>query len=172
MATAQFALEWKQDQLHVNAWTSTEDEPANWIEPPAGRPCDITVQVDSDFDERLREEIEQAKRLLTLENDWDGEGSPRYSEAAFERAIKFLTKYVEWLRGAYHARPPLPRIGPGPDGSVDLHWREASWELLVNIPADAAKPAVFYGDNYGTQKIRGSMNADKFNLGIAEWLMN
>jgi hypothetical protein len=121
----------------------------------------------------LEAEIERAKRILDLEDNWDGEGSPGYSEDTFHRAIAFLTTHAKWLWESCRVRLPVPRIGPGPDGTIDLHWKQPSWELLVNIPADANEPATFYGDNYGAQKIRGSLDPRNFfNLGIAAWLMN
>ena len=78
---------------------------------------------------------------------------------------------AEGLWESWGMRLPVPRIGPGPEGSIDLHWKQPSWELLVNIPADANEMATFYGDNYGVQKIRGTLDPQKFNLGIAAWLM-
>jgi hypothetical protein len=42
----------------------------------------------------------------------------------------------------------------------------------VNIPASVDKLASFYGDNYGAQKIKGSVDLKTFNLVIASWLMN
>ncbi|MBI2819318.1 MAG: hypothetical protein HYX73_04995 [Acidobacteria bacterium] len=132
---------------------------------------DVHVVGEVDIYEGLKAEIEQAKQILELEDDWDGEGSPGYSADTFNRAISFLTMEAEGLWESWGIRLPVPRIGPGPEGSIDLHWKQPSWELLVNIPADANEMATFYGDNYGVQKIRGSLDPRNFNLGIATWLM-
>ncbi len=169
MPTAEMAREWEKETVQAEEWTEPKAQPTSWswgqLAPKAGLG---TVHVDR----RLKEEIEHAKRILTLEEDWDGEGSPVYSEGTLNRAIAFLMMHLEQLWRQFGVCPPIPKIGPGPDGSVDLHWREPSWELLVNIPADTNELAAFYGDNYGAQKIKGSLESQKFNLGIAEWLMN
>ena len=122
-------------------------------------------------DPGLKAEIAQARKILELSNDWDGAGSQAYSEDTFNRATAFLNSHSEYLN-KHGLSLPVPNIGPGPDGSIDLHWKRPSWELLVNIPARADEMAVFYGDNYGVQKIRGSLDPSTFNFGIATWLMS
>lgn len=119
----------------------------------------------------LKAEIEQARTILKLADDWDEEGSPTYSKDTLDRAVAFLAAHSEQFE-KLRLHLPVPKISPGPNGSIDIHWKRQSWELLVNIPADAHEMAVFYGDNYGEQKIRGSVDPNTFNFGIAAWLMN
>ncbi len=119
----------------------------------------------------LENEIERAREMLDLEEDWDGEGSPAYSQDTFELAVSFLTAHSKHLWDSACLHPPVPRIAPGPNGSIDLHWKREAWELLVNIPANVTDMAVFYGDDYGVQKIRGSIDPKQVNFGIATWLM-
>lgn len=133
---------------------------------------DVHVFGEVDIFQELKAEIEQARRILELEDDWDGEGSPGYSEDAFDRAVSFLTMEAEGLWESWGIPLPAPKIGPGPHGSIDLHWKQPSKELLVNIPADSNEMATFYGDNYGAEKIRGSLDPRNFNFGIAAWLVN
>jgi hypothetical protein len=124
-------------------------------------------------DRELKTEIEQANdRLLKLANDWDEEASLGCSKDAFDRAVFFLTTHSAKGRDLCGSYPPAPKIGPGPDGSIDLHWRQKTWELLVNVPADPNQMAVFYGDDYGTAKIKGSFDPKTVNLGIVAWLMH
>jgi len=153
-------LEWPTETVEIQEWTRAEDRPGSWGELHAER---LSSQ-------QLNAEIERAKLIIELGSDWDGEGSPGYSQDTFGRAIAFLNTHTWRLWESYGIQSPIPRIGPGPDGSIDLHWKQPCWELLVNIPADPNEMAVFYGDNYGAQKIRGSLNPKGFNLGIAEWL--
>jgi hypothetical protein len=123
-------------------------------------------------DRELKAEIEHAKTILTLTDDWDEEGSRAYSKNTLARAVDFLAAHSAKgydLRSSY---PPAPSIGPGPNGSIDLHWKQKTWELLVNIPADDGQMAVFYGDDYGAAKIRGSFDPKTVNLGIVNWLMH
>ncbi len=56
-------------------------------------------------------------------------------------------------------------------GSIDLHWKQPTWELLVNIPAEETRRAAFYGDDYGAGAIKGSGDAGRHNFGLLEWLM-
>jgi hypothetical protein len=108
--------------------------------------------------------------LLDLKDDWDGEGSTRYLKDTVDRAIGFAATQAHLLSELGFSFQ-IPDLGPGPNGSIDLHWKKASCELLVNIPADAGEMVTFYGDDYKTQHIRGSINVDSLNWGIAEWLM-
>ena len=172
MSTAVAALEWERETVEIKEWTEPEDHPVSWGEPTAKSPSNGRIVGELDNYQGLKAEIDQAKRILELKDDWDGEGSPGYSEDTFNRAIAFLTTHAQWLWESCGICLPVPRIGPGPDGSIDIHWKQTSWELLVNIPADASEMATFYGDNYEAQKIRGSLDPKNFNLGIATWLMN
>lgn len=57
---------------------------------------------------------------LPVEDDWDDEGSPGYSDATVERAVRFLL-------GA--------PMSPGPDGSIDFTMALGDAQLLVNLPS-------------------------------------
>jgi hypothetical protein len=39
------------------------------------------------------------------------------------------------------------KIVAGPEGSIDLHWKTADRELLINIPARSEEPIAYYGDD-------------------------
>jgi len=66
---------------------------------------------------------------------------------------------------------PSPKIQPGPEASIDLHWKMERFELLVNIPNDPSKPATFYGDDYGDLCIRGNLNPSAPIPGLVVWLL-
>lgn len=120
---------------------------------------------------RLEAEIERSKEILELQDDWDGEGAVGYSPATLDRAILFLKEHRAGLWRSYGSRLPVPTIGPGPVGSIDLYWKQRDWELLINIPADIQESATFYGNKYGSQKIKGAFDPAKFTSAIAVWLM-
>ena len=67
----------------------------------------------------------------------------------------------------YRVSVEAPRILPGPDGSIDIHWRINGHELLVNFPADENAQATYYGDNKIGGIIKGTLNSSARN----EWLM-
>jgi hypothetical protein len=116
--------------------------------------------------QELEAEIEQAKSILEIH---DQEGL--YSEETLDRAIAFLRVHAEGLWRSYGFSAPIPTIGPGPNGSVDLFWEQVSWKLLVNIPATRDALATFYRDDHGRQKAKGSFDPDKFSVNIAACLM-
>jgi hypothetical protein len=67
---------------------------------------------------------------------------------------------------------PAPAILPGPNGSIDLHWKTPRFELLVNVPREEANPATFYGDDYGSLCIRGNLNTTEEFVGfLGFWLL-
>src|SRR5262245_38892437 len=91
------------------------------------------ISFPSELD-HLRAVIEESRSMLDLEDDWDEAGSPGYDEATWRRAVEFLVQNAMLLREECHLRVEAPRIGKGPDGSIDLDWRLPKRELLVNIP--------------------------------------
>jgi len=109
-------------------------------------------------------EIEGASRWM-LEPDWDGEGSPGASKNAWRRAVRFAKNIGERSK----SKLPLPRLGPGPEESVDAHWKDRDMDLLVNFPAKGK--ASFYGDQGpGSQGFSGALDPeDKIDV-VLGWL--
>ncbi len=99
----------------------------------------------------------------------DEKGDSRCSRETWDSAVGFLRRHstAAYERGEVTV---LPVIGPGPNGSIDLHWECAEFELLVNIPAAPAETATFYGDDYGSQTIKGTISADGRSRGLLQWL--
>jgi hypothetical protein len=121
----------------------------------------------------LKKALNSAKFLLLgLQPDWDGEGSPGYSKETFGRMSKFLLNHSKQLVAACGVKAPIPKILPGPNGSIDLLWKSDDYELLLNIPSDRQSPASFYGDDEGNLCIKGKLDPDKINQGIIQWLMS
>jgi hypothetical protein len=163
MPTAEAHIIWESD--------TTEELYQEWAE-YSQEEILATEQCVYHISEELDKEIDRAREILELTDDWDGEGSPAYSQSTFDLAVAFLTSHSKYLWEHSCLHPPVPHIAPGPNGSIDLHWKRATWELLVNIPANTNEMAVFYGDNYGAQKIKGSIDPRQVNFGIATWLMH
>jgi hypothetical protein len=125
----------------------------------------------SENDLCLQAELELAEVKLKNIGDAEEEEVPVYSKDAFRRASIFLKAQSAQFCKMYNVPAPIPNIGPGPNGSIDLHWKRKDYELLVNIPVDNCELASFYGDNYGTHKIKGSFDPTTFDYGIIMWLM-
>ncbi len=70
-----------------------------------------------------------------------------------------------------------PDITSGPDGSIDIHWKNPHRELLINIPENQADLANYYGRNKVGQTVEGdilpSVDSDtlKRNQWLTMWLM-
>ncbi len=118
----------------------------------------------------VQDAIESSRYILELKDDWDEDGSARYTEAVWDRAVQFLLKYANSILETQHVRIDAPQILPGPNGSIDLHWKNSDYELLINIPADPSKPAGFYGDDYESSSIKGTFDPSKYNYGLLLWL--
>jgi hypothetical protein len=117
------------------------------------------------------EAITSSQRILDLKYDWDEQGSPGYEQATWQRACDFLVRQASFARESLGRDLPVPRILPGPHGSLDVHWKMPRFELLVNIPHDPSKPATFYGDDFGNSSIRGNLNPDEAIPGLIAWLL-
>ncbi len=122
-------------------------------------------------DSALLTELARAGSLLGRAEDEDDEDLETFSSETLLRAKTFLLAQSNQFRKICDYFPPAPRIGVGPGGSVDLYWKESDWELLINIPDDVGKMATFYGDDYGSQKIKGSFDPKSFHYGIVPWLI-
>lgn len=118
----------------------------------------------------IRDAIEDSRSLLDLLDDWDEAGSPAINETTWQRAVGFLARYARLLRDRFGKVVETPAIVPGPDGSIDLHWKSASHELLVNIPVASDGKVGFYGDDYNDCYIKGKFDPIDANEGILIWL--
>jgi hypothetical protein len=106
--------------------------------------------------------------ILNFTGDPDDKSFVPCSRATVDRAKEFLSAYA----GAGVKNALLPRVSPGPNGSIDMHWNNKKKELLINIPADSGKPITFYGDDFGDQKITGSVHVGMIERLIAYWLVS
>jgi hypothetical protein len=117
----------------------------------------------------LLAEIDRSREILSWQDDWDDEGSPHFEEATWKRATEFLERHARLLLKKHGLLMPTPRILPGPNGSIDLHWETGRRELLMNIRPDS-KLAGFYGEASGTSSLKGKADLDASDLGLFTWL--
>ncbi len=119
--------------------------------------------------QQFEAEVEHAKGLIVQSET--GSDEHFYSLETLDRAVVFLQTHIEWVWRNCGTKAPIPMIGPGPQGSIDLYWKQPSWKLLVNIPADKDASATFYGDDYGRQRTKGSLDPNELSNTIVAWLM-
>jgi hypothetical protein len=152
-------------------WRAFTQDEHLWREPEpahAVRILQYVPRAPRTLPESLLREIERSREMLTWGDDWDEEGSPRFEEATWRKAIDLLKRHAALLseRGIVL---PTPRILPGPNGSIDLHWETDGRELLINVPPDGAL-AGFYGEAAGKNSIKGKLDLESSDLGLFTWL--
>jgi hypothetical protein len=114
--------------------------------------------------------IEESADLLGDGAARDEEEAPASLPAARERAIGFLRAHATQAR-RLGFELPVPRICAGPGGSVDVHWKLDDFEILVNFPPNPDEPVTFYGDNEGSDSIRGTIGSDREPRSLLPWLI-
>lgn len=120
--------------------------------------------------EPVERAIDASNYIRELREDWDGQVGRPYVSETLDRAIQFVREYAVLLSLKFGVIVSAPRILPGPDGSIDIHWKSDKHELLVNVPSNPEEPATFYGDDYGSVNIKGSFKLSSTNLGLIGWL--
>ena len=90
------------------------------------------------------------ERILALEEDWDGQGSPTFEKQTLDTIRNFLFELVE---GSKLSVVKQVWIVPFSGGSIDLQWETEHFDLLINFRTDGN--VTYYGrDTYG-HSIRG-----------------
>jgi len=130
------------------------------------------VATSDDFDEQpaVKKAVEDSRWILALTPGWDDE-SARTCEGAWRRATAHLLLSAAWVGDHLHARLPAPVIMPLADGSIDLHWKTSSRELLINVPEGPAQGATYYGDGHATQPVRGDFDPAGIHEELLNWLL-
>ena len=90
--------------------------------------------------------IEAKNRILSLEENWDGEGSPAYQADTLDDAADFLYK----LDGP---EAEQVKILPDSEGSIDLWWKTEKFELIIEFHPNGS--GSYYGDDYSGNLIQG-----------------
>lgn len=103
----------------------------------------------------LREELTKACDLLELPDNFDGEGSPRYSMETFKLATNFVASLWELLSHQNFEEIQVPNILPGPDGTIDIYWDSPKFALLINVSTGEKQVISYYG-KAGDKEIEGS----------------
>jgi hypothetical protein len=119
----------------------------------------------------IRKEIDRSRELFSGASQIAvEEGEASYTAEVWERAVRFLARSAWWAFVRLRCVIDSPRVLPGPDGSVDLHWDEPQYELLVNIPAEQGAWAGFYGDDRKSLTIKGKVHPNSMNSGLVLFL--
>jgi len=121
-------------------------------------------------DVNLEKAIYDSRSILELGNNRDSEGGRGYAEETWNRATEFLWKMAEAFDQEEGRTFFPPAINPGPDGSIDLHWKMLKFELSVNFPASPAQfPTCRGTDSYGV-KIERELDDPEDYVAMARWM--
>lgn len=123
-----------------------------------------------DLTRPIEEAIEASRFILSLEENWDEEGSPGYAEATWQRATQFVRDIAKQYINDSKERIEPPKITPGPEGSIDIRWRAEKRTLLINFSAGENEPADFFGSDRGEDTIKGTLDISSQNLWLLLWL--
>lgn len=104
------------------------------------------------------------KWLRSLEKGWDGEEAEPINEKYIEQAESLLKSWAYAALTHFANRGGAiepPKARPTTDSTIDLHWKTDSYELIVNIGQCGEKTAVYYGDDYDSDRTEGTFPIDK-----------
>jgi hypothetical protein len=125
----------------------------------------------SSVSEQLEAAVSRARAMLDLPDNWDDEGAVRIDHRTWDRAVGFLRRTVTTLVQERCRPVAVPAIQPVGDGSIDLHWRTATFELLLNIPSPEREIGGFYGETTSGLTIKGKFRPELHDQGILSWLV-
>ena len=113
--------------------------------------------------------IDAARGMVEWLDNWDGEGSPGYAEATWNRAAAFVRDNAIRLWEDGEKLMDAPDIQPGAMGRIVIEWSVGDRELIVAIPAEAMEQAEFYGyDGRRTITIKGKLDTAS---PLSPWLL-
>lgn len=114
--------------------------------------------------------IEASRKILQIEENWDGEGGRGYSEVTWKRAIKFVRDIATPFVVRHRKQIQPPKITAGPDGSIDVRWTSEKRTMLLNFPVDESMPPDFFGHDKGQDVIKGTLDLTSQNHWLLLWL--
>jgi hypothetical protein len=121
--------------------------------------------------EPIADAIQKSRWMLELEDDWDGEGNPGYSEATWSRAVRFLLRNALSLWQERGVSVSAPAIHNGPEGNIDIYWETSKRSRLINVPAKSDEPASFYGHDAQGKEVKGTLDLSDTNQWLMMWQM-
>ena len=121
----------------------------------------------------LEDEISSSREhIISLKENWDGEGSQAFNIDLWDFATEFLIKFFYKFNRLYSLNLEVPSILPVGDLSIDLHWKTEEMELTINFSEEYLNLPSFYGKDYKNNEIQGIIELDKIHTVIFPWLKN
>ncbi|MCL5252896.1 MAG: hypothetical protein M1351_02250 [Candidatus Thermoplasmatota archaeon] len=141
--------------------------PVNQLERCLLEPIYLSAKIS--FHKLFREIQRSYEILISLQNDFDEDGSPSYSVDVLSKAKNFLLDLWVYAYRKNSRDLPIPDILPGPDGSIDIYWKSDKSKLLMNVKPGNKNEAAYYGKSDNGREIEGSSAVENFS-GIIDFL--
>lgn len=117
----------------------------------------------------LKEAIAAAEKEFAQEAEADSDAASAPDHAAWANAQAYLLQLEQELREK-NAPMSIPAIGPGPQGTVDLHWKNDQFELLINVSGKNTT-ATFYAENRDTSLyVKGRFDTQQRSAELFLWV--
>lgn len=94
---------------------------------------DENIKLPISLIQQLELPILESLYIIGLNDNWDGENSKAYTIESLKAGLNFVIEFYVWLSKIYSGIFYSPKIYHGPNGSIDLVWRERDFRLFINI---------------------------------------
>jgi len=129
-------------------------------------------RLPQELDSLSKEITRSVKKILSLSNDFDDENSKSYQVETVDRAIMFVKKLAISALKVNNTIIPVPKILPGPDGSIDVCWKQDAFSLLINFPAEAEELPTYFGEDTVGNTTEGTFDGSKLDQVFLFWLLD
>jgi hypothetical protein len=117
--------------------------------------------------------FQRIKHLVTLKDNWDGYGAPKFARHQVERALElFSAIYSYFIDKDLSFSHFSPFIAPCSDGAILFQWvgkRFPDRDLEIYVPAHPDQPFEYLKNDQGTEA-EGVLSAPKEVLPLLSWL--
>jgi len=158
--------DWKQTRQN-----SVEFANSNPWEKYRSRKGESTIRdqwhINKPVERRLRTFLQES---IKLKDARDENGEAIAADETVARAVSFVKSIFNQAIEEFNIEIDIPDILPGPNKSIDIFWNFPNYEMLVNVPASAAVPLTYYGDDRGDNVTKGTLPTLE-NARMVLWLI-
>ncbi|MCI1741482.1 MAG: hypothetical protein LKI18_03735 [Prevotella sp.] len=127
--------------------------------------CDKEYELPVELDALRTRLQDSSQHILSLEDNWDEEGSQAFTNQTFGGVADFLITYSKYIFKEYHKIIDTPYITPSGNGSIDIDWDTDSYCFLVNI-AKNGDVAEYYSSDQNRQESKGHFLVHQFKMNL------
>lgn len=91
------------------------------------------------------QQIDASNSLLSLEDNWDGEGAIKCNPVLLQRSLTSLKLYTKEVFNKLGVIIPIPQINLCKDGTINFEWRKEHEILLINFKEKILYPITYFG---------------------------